>query len=210
MPTHLVNSVPHRPPSASINLPASSPGTLIGLHTPNTHRHGGKTHQNQHSTPAVRLLFIAAVALSFGVLIYITARAPNTTDFLPAAWNLALPWPTAVLMLTGSLPTFFHTLGFCLVLVTLSPTARRSAIPVCTGVFVVEAVFEFGQHPQSGIWLAEYLPLGIDTFRLPNHTASSLLSGVFDPFDLIAAAAGAVLAVILIAALKPETRHRHA
>jgi hypothetical protein len=166
--------------------------------------------EHRHTAHTTRLLLIALLALTFGILVYITARAPATTDFLPATWHIALPWPPTVLAVAGSLPTFFHTLGFCLILVSLSGTGHRATAWVCTGVFIVETVFELSQHPHSGTWLADQLPHGFSHTWLANHTGTALLTGVFDPFDLIAAAAGAVLAGLLVAALKPERRHGYA
>lgn len=154
-----------------------------------------------------RLLLMALLSLTLGVLVYITARAPGTTLFLPPGWSLAIPWPSAVMAIMGSLPTFFHTIGFCLLLVWLAGTGDRRALWICAGVFFMEAAFEIGQHTLTSHWLVDHLPQWFNHTWLLAHTGPSLLAGVFDPFDLIAAAAGAFVALLLVAAFTPERGH---
>lgn len=173
-----------------------------GLHLPDHCLQGRGTEEGEDPAHHVRLLFIAFLALVLGVMVYVTARAPATTAFLPTDLDMAIAWSPTVMAIAGNLPTFFHTLGFSLILVWLSGPGRMFAAGVCTGVFAVEALFEVGQHPPASQWLYSHLP-----HWLPERIGNYFLAGVFDPYDLVAAAAGATLALLLVVALEPERRH---
>lgn len=201
MRTHLMN---HRRPS---------PGNA------QTHESGlclRATRLVEHGQPArekveggyplhhARLLLIAFLSLMLGVMVYVTARSPATTAFLPTDFSMTLPWPPFVMAVAGNLPTFFHSLGFSLILVWLSGAGRIIAAGLCTGVFAVEALFEIGQHPLASKWLHNQLP-----HWLPESISNYFLAGFFDPYDLVAAVAGAILALLLVVAFEPERRHGH-
>lgn len=156
---------------------------------------------------ALPLLLTATIALALGVLVYITARAPGSAYFLPVSWSTPLSWPAPIRSLSGNLPTFFHTLGFCLILTLIVGSGRRAAAWVCMIWFAVEAVFEAGQHPGAGTWLMKHLPRWFDHIWLLDRTGSYFSNGVFDPFDILAAAAGASLALLMMAMHEPKRRY---
>jgi hypothetical protein len=110
----------------------------------------------------------------------------------------------------GWLPTFFHALGFCLILALLAGAGRRAAALVCGIWFAVETAFEAGQHPVAGTWLVEHIPQWFEHVWLLERTGAYFNTGVFDPVDIVAAAAGAILAYLLVAANEPERRHNYA
>lgn len=144
------------------------------------------------------LLLAAVSALALGVLVYVTVRAPGSTLFLPLTWSAALPGPASVLVVAGSLPTFFHTLGFSLLLTMLAGAGHRSALWVCATWFAIETAFEAGQHRLASAWLVDHLPQWFSHAWLLERTGAYFTAGVFDPFDIIAAAAGATLAYLLV------------
>jgi hypothetical protein len=99
-------------------------------------------------------------------------------------------------------------LGFSLILVCLSGTGYRTVVLVSTGCFVVEAAFEIGQLTRVSAWLEFHLPQWFDRVWLLDHTGAYFRVGVFDPLDIIAAAAAAILTIYVVAAFNPERRHR--
>jgi len=147
---------------------------------------------------------IALLSLLLGTLVYITARAPGTTGFLPASWNMPLTWPQAAPALAGSLPTFFHTLTFCLLFSLIAGTRLRTTVWICLLWLTIEIAFEVGQYPQLSTWLTEHLPSWFAHTLLLNQIGPYFITGIFDPLDLIAATAGAILALTLIAVMIPE------
>ena len=155
-----------------------------------------------------RVLSAAVSALALGVLVYVTARAPGSASFLPLTWSAGLPWPATALAVAGILPTFFHTLGFSLILTMLTGAGNRSALWVCATWFAIEAVFEAGQHPLASAWLVDHLPQWFSHVWLLERTSAYFSTGVFDPFDIVAAAAGASIAYLLVVTYEQERRQR--
>lgn len=151
----------------------------------------------------------ASLALLAGVMVYVSARAPGSAWFLPASWSMALPWPERLLPLAGNLPSFFHTLGFCLLLSLSAGAGRQGAAWLCGTWFVVEAAFETGQHPAVSPWLVAHLPAWMDQVWLLERSRSYFSAGVFDPLDMVAAAAGAVAALLLLFAYEHERSADH-
>lgn len=151
----------------------------------------------------------AVLALLAGVMVYASARAPGSAWFLPAAWSMQLPWPGLLMQLGGNLPSFFHSLGFCVLLNACAGTGPRGAAWLCGAWFVVEAAFEAGQHPGLSPWLVAHLPDWMDQVWLLERSRSYFTAGVFDPFDMVAAAAGAVAALLLLFAYEHERSADH-
>lgn len=183
--------------------------SITGSCLNNRHVDEYMSYDRRRQSDSVRLLLIALLSLLLGVLVYSTARAPGTTGFLPAAWNVAIPWPHSILALTGSLPTFFHTLAFCLLLSLIAGAGLRATRWVCTIWLMIETAFEVGQYHLFSSWIAKHLSSWFASTWLQDHIGPYFITGVFDPFDLIAAAAGAILALTLVALMTPKRRHRH-
>jgi hypothetical protein len=122
-----------------------------------------------------RLCLTAAVALAAGTLIYVYARGA--------------PLPTATLALwLGSLPTLLHTAAFTLLSLAVVAPWPRLLPAVCAAWLAIECAFEALQSPTiAGA-------MHLSTLASHSSLLHAYLHGTFDPLDLLAAGAGALLA----------------
>ena len=130
-----------------------------------------------------RLCAGALLALTAGIGIYALARGAHPP--LPGleAWS-------------GPLPTLLHTSAFTLLSLAVCAPWPRLAPVVCAGWVLLEAGLELVQldtvaHAPALQSLARAEPV----FR-------AYLNGRFDPLDIVAAAAGALLAVAVFTRLR--------
>lgn len=137
------------------------------------------------------------VFLVTGISIYVLFRG-DTLPYLPEAWVVhgLLPYP--INHLTNQLPTFTHLLAFSLFTAGILGGGRRSAVLICLFWLFVETVFETAQHPLISGWLAPRVPRWFENIALLDHTRGFLISGTFDPLDLVAATLAALLAYVVI------------
>jgi hypothetical protein len=122
-----------------------------------------------------RLCLAAAAALAAGAIFYVYARGSTAAAPLPALW-------------TGSLPTLLHTAAFALLSLAVVAPWPRLATAVCSAWFVIESAFEILQIPAVGR-LA-----GLSALEPGSSLLRAYLHGTFDPMDILAAGAGALLA----------------
>lgn len=141
------------------------------------------------------LAFIAVGALVAGSLVYVLDRPAATVYLLPNALSLALsqlPWFGA---LGGHLPEFIHVYAFILLTVAVSPWPARVG-PICAFWWVVDSLFELGQHPLLAPHLAAALPAWFQQIPILDNTANYFLYGTFDPGDLVAIVLGTIVAYL--------------
>jgi hypothetical protein len=122
-----------------------------------------------------RLCVIAAAALAAGTLVYVYARG-------------AVPSTALLALCLGSLPSLLHTTAFTLFSLAVVAPWPRLVPAVCAMWLAIECAFEALQSPAIA-----------DAMHVSDlATRSSLLrvylNGTFDPADLLAAVAGALLA----------------
>ena len=122
-----------------------------------------------------RLCLMAAFALAMGTLVYVCARGAPPQSGMLAMW-------------LGSLPTLLHTAGFTLFSLAVVAPWPRLLPAVCAGWLVIECAFETLQIPA----IANAMHTSALASRSPLFHA--YVNGTFDPMDLLAAVAGAVLA----------------
>lgn len=133
-----------------------------------------------HLPSALSALTAGASALLLGVLIYLSARATGSS---PAALGWLPPVPASWAPLLGPLPSLLHAFAFTLLTTALLGPGRVS--------------------------FAALLWAGIDTaFEIAQHTAfpdtGLRVGGTFDPLDLLAIAAGAMLAYLFVTRPRQE------
>ena len=142
------------------------------------------------------LLALAGLALLLGVAVYGLDRPPGSAWFLPAAWSLAgSARPLGVI--AGQLPEFLHVFAFSLLTAALLPETRRAAWSACATWWLIDSLFELGQHPKLAPLLATATG-GLRGIPLLEHTPGYFTHGVFDPLDLLAIATGALAAALCI------------
>lgn len=157
-------------------------------------------HRAQARAPG-QLLAFGLLALAAGALVYATSRDPARVALMPAALRLDA-WPWRVGAWAGWLPSFCHPLAFSLFSAALLPRGARSAFAACAGWWVLNLAFEFAQHPALSHRIAEALS-GLGPAGGSGALAGYLVNGTFDPADLAAATAGALVAAVLVRRTAP-------
>ncbi len=142
-------------------------------------------------------IVIGLAALLLGTMVYVVDR-PGDHSFVPSAISLFPFTPRVFGVLGHSLPTFTHVFAFCLFTAALLSHAKRTAITVCLGWFLVEVAFELGQHPALALALSTAMPPWFAGLPILNNSASYFLHGTFDPLDMLAIASGALAAYLVI------------
>ena len=150
---------------------------------------------------------IGILLLVMGSLIYVTDRAPEYVYFTRFfGMHIKLFGPdTNILGSFGLwLPTFFHVLSFSLICAAFMSSSTKKYLSVCTGWFLINCCFEMGQkykHTAAGI-----TPDFFDHLPFFENTRAYFLNGTFDWLDILAAAAGAIVAFLTLMATK--TNHK--
>jgi hypothetical protein len=144
---------------------------------------------------------IAVGALAFGALVYMLDRPAATVYLLPNALSFAPGHPPWVGPLGGFLPEIAHVYAFILLTVAVSPWPARVS-PICAFWWLIDSLFELGQHPALAPHIAAALPGWFQHVPILDHTANYFLYGTFDPGDLVAITLGAVSAHLTIGVIR--------
>jgi hypothetical protein len=140
-------------------------------------------------------VMLAVLFLLAGVLTYSFARLPDDAFLVPRlAIEISPAWRDWVPALTGSLPTFTHTVAFALLTAALVLPGQRGALFACLLWLGIETLFEAGQAPSVSMWLSGYVPAWFSRVPILDHAGSYFRGGTFDPNDLAAAVLGALIA----------------
>jgi hypothetical protein len=154
-------------------------------------RRPGKPLNSKH-------LWAGLLLLAVGILIYVTARPPDSVPRIlsPLSRYLQTPWGPSYV--TYSLPTLTHTAAFIL-LTTAVLNCRLSCAAAVSAVWLVlELLFELGQHPALSAACAASVPGWLE--RLPGfeQLRAYFVLGSYDSLDLSAAVIGALLALGIV------------
>ena len=143
-------------------------------------------------------IVIGLAVLLLGTAVYFLDRPWEQTIFVPGDLSLFHLTPSVFGGIGHSLPTFAHVFAFSLLTIALVGGAKRAAITVCLGWFLVDASFEMGQHPQVASGLSSLIPPWFEHLPVLDRTPSYFLYGTFDPLDLVSAALAALAAYLVI------------
>ncbi len=143
------------------------------------------------------LVAVAVVALASGVCVYVFGRPPGTAYMLPADWTFFHGASNFGDLLSGSWPTFAHAFSFSVMTCLVLPWRSAPVTAACLGWFLVECLFEVGQHPAVAPWLTRLLDGVFVGVPVLDHLPAYFRRGFFDPADIAFAAAGSLLAWIL-------------
>lgn len=148
---------------------------------------------------SVRCILLGFTALTLGAALYVAARPAASVYLLPYKGQ-ALLASGSTLAVTGVLPTFLHVLAFSLLTAAvLRPGGVRAFVAIAGTWLGVNAILEVGQHARLAPAVASALPASFDDVPVLENLGSYLLQGTFDVADLLAATAGAVAAVLIMA-----------
>lgn len=146
--------------------------------------------------PEVRLILLAAVFLSLGVLVYVFDRS-IPAYFLPAWLDVPAASGSAGL-LGGSLPALVHTLALILVTAAVLWPWPRSLPYICGAWFLLECGFEICQMPPVDHHVAALLPRWFDGLPVLDSTGNYFIAGTFDYLDIAASGLGAFIAYLIV------------
>ena len=128
-----------------------------------------------------------------GLFVYLADREASRAWLVPAVTALAGGHWFGTL---GQwLPSLVHPFAFGLLSAALLPPQGAARPAACVAWAVVNALFEWGQHPRASAWIARSLQEWDGPPALTQPLASYFQHGSFDPGDLAAAAIGALLAI---------------
>jgi hypothetical protein len=100
--------------------------------------------------------------------------------------------------LSGPLPSFAHSFSFSVVTALVLPFSRGWATASCVAWLAINLLFEAGQHESVAPSLVTAAD-GIPQFVPRSERVGAYFgNGWFDPWDMIAAAVGAVCAFLLL------------
>lgn len=153
----------------------------------------GATSDVAHWRESLWPAAVAVLALAIGALVYVTDRPAGHAVLLPA-WASAAHAPRFG-TLGNWVPSFVHPFAFGL-LTAAALRIRRTAVAgaVCIGWAVVNVAIEFAQSPMVAAAVSRALEAAPILARSLQPVLRYLLSGTFDPGDVIAALAGALAA----------------
>lgn len=150
------------------------------------------------------LLISAFMVLAAGVAVYLFARDPQQVHFL-AGWWQAQPLHVAQIAAVGAwLPSFAHVYALSVVTAMLLKPSRRAVFKACLSWWVIDSLFEFGQHQALAPLIAAALPKWFTHVPLLDHAGRYFLYGTFDIHDLLAIAAGALAAALTVTVVLPK------
>lgn len=145
------------------------------------------------------LLLWAGTALALGLLLYLADRQAGGAMLLPRF--LALHTGPLFGTFGPWLPSFIHPFAFSL----LSSAAlkhpwasARAGYGLCAGWWLLNLVFELGQHARFSAPLAEALQSGWGQNMLTTALSAYALQGHFDGADVVALSAGSLAAAALL------------
>jgi hypothetical protein len=160
-----------------------------------------------HASQTV-FIVISAVALCFGLLVYLWARSSSVYFIPDSSWGW-VAHDVIHLPFSGQLPGFLHTLGLVLMTYVIlgGEPFRSQGTAIFTWV-ALEWMFEIGQHPLVAEAIANLTPAEYNDHPPLNLVDRYFTSGVFDPWDLLAVvlACGVVAWIMQIVQIK-EVHH---
>lgn len=135
---------------------------------------------------------LGLLALTIGLLVYLTDRPAGQATWIPVAWYLG---SGPLFGAAGAwLPSFLHPFAFALFTASSWPRHTTTAWQACGLWWGIELAFELAQHPAVSTPLAAAL----DALAGRQLLSSYLLRGRFDIADVAALTAGACAALLLL------------
>lgn len=150
----------------------------------------------QRHRPETRLLWVAALLLVIGALVYALDR--NSAVYFLPEWLAH----DAGLSLFGSLgnhlPTFIHPLAFILITAAILRPWPHLLPAICATWFFVECVFELAQFDPLAWRIAAIVPPSFETVPWLAAIPGYFLGGTFDLLDIFSIAAGTITAYMVV------------
>jgi hypothetical protein len=155
-------------------------------------------------SPERTYCLLALTALGVGVLVYLIDRSPTHVYVLSRIASWISSRNSRLGALGGSLPEFVHVYAFILLTAATAPK-RNTVLSICAFWLLLDALFEFGQHPLLAPRIAAAVPAWFQHVPFLDNTASYFQHGTFDYADLVAIVVGAMFAYGSIAMLQKRS-----
>ena len=146
----------------------------------------------------------AVVLLALGLAVYLFDRPADRTYFVPDWWQPGVDNALLFGSLGGSLPSFAHVLFFILVSAAILAPCRFRIITICLMWFGLDSLFEMAQPDAIAVRIAEFVPAWFQDVVLLENTRAYLLTGTFDPLDMLSIAAGSLAAYLMLHKFRSE------
>lgn len=154
---------------------------------------------NQHTFYNQKQLIFGLVFLFFGCSVYLFLRAPIYDAFLPINANLisnAAGRFKAVMYVSNSLPSLFHTLSFSLLIGSFCTQNESSYLKVTVLWVFIELIFEFSQFMGS-IYRPSWIK-NVDNQPIILNIINFFFSGYFCLGDVAAILIGGGAALFIL------------
>jgi len=151
-------------------------------------------------------LLLGVAALALGTLVYVIDRPPGETA-LPDSINLYGTLPALFGAIGQSFPAFAHIFAFSLLTAACLGNGRYVAVGACATWLLVDMAFELGQHPSLAPYVAAAVPEWFQEIPILGRAAGFFLNGTFDPWDLAAIFAGALVAYATLSLISQRSAY---
>ncbi len=133
--------------------------------------------------------------LFIGILVYLVDR--NSMYFLEK-WHITSYDYNVFGYLGNHLPTFIHTLSFCLITAGILNCQKQCYPIIAFSWFLFDTFFEWLQKYDKFVIM---VPDWFETIPFLEKTESYFLKGTFDIFDVLSIAIGAILGFLILLAI---------
>ncbi len=141
---------------------------------------------------------LAIGLLLMGGLVYLVFRSGYPVYFLAGIIPEAVNYTVSTGYIFNSIPSFFHTFAFILLIAVVLNPSRAGLILICFGWMTVELFFEIGQHPFFANHLVEAVPAWFVDVPFLEVANTYFLTGTFDPVDVLFIFFGTVAALLTL------------
>ena len=142
---------------------------------------------------------LAIAAMAAGVVLYVIDRPVPHVYLLPSVIAFAGSPGTIPGAISASLPSFVHVYAFSLLTAAVAGSrSTRSGALIAGAWCAIDVLFELGQHTAFAPHISGAMPAWFGDVPLLENIGPYFLRGTFDPADLVATVAGAIVAYLSI------------
>jgi ABC-type xylose transport system permease subunit len=156
-------------------------------------------------------ILTGAIALLFGILVYLVDRPPDQTYFVyKSTVNISFYHilPDLYGIIGNSLPSFAHIFSFILMTAGLMAFKKREFIFICLFWFLIDSVFELGQ--KFSTMFIKFIPDWFASIPFLENTGDYFVRGTSSFGDMAAITIGTIAAYfVLIKTRKRQQKIDH-
>ena len=149
-----------------------------------------------HNKEETILLFVAALLLVVGVIVYAVDRG-GAAYFL-IGWTASHGKAELFGPIGNHFPTFVHPLALVLMTAAVLRPWPNLLPGIAIGWFTVECLFELGQLSPLDAHVVAVLPAWFDDVPVLEASADYFLNGTWDPLDVLSIGLGAAAAYWIV------------